>query len=102
MNGVSWQPCYAPSTEQNKISTNQFSSVNAGGVPWWWWNKGKVGDPILKGFGVHDYRLVNGTNDTIYGDAVRMKSKKYCYEVNWSGKYWGTYCMVPMKEASTF
>ena len=102
MNGVSWQPCYAPSIKESENSTNQLSSVNAGGVPWWWWNKGKVGDPLLKGFGVRDYRLVNGFNDTSYGDAVRMKGKKYCYEVNWSGRYWGTYCMVPMKEASTF
>lgn len=101
MNVVSLQPCYAPSTEQNKISTNQFSSVNAGGVPWWW-NKGNVGDPILKGFDVQDYRRVNGSNDTIYGDAVRQKGSKYCYDVKWSGKYWGTYCMVPMNEAASF
>ena len=96
MNGVSWKPCFVRSGNTKRSSSDTSGWVSAGGVSWWWWNL------VLKRFAVRDYRLVNGFNDTSYGDAVRMKGKKYCYNVNWSGKYWGTYCMVPMKEASTF
>jgi len=102
MNGVSWQPCFVRSGKTHRSSSDAAGSVNSGGVPWWWWNKGQVGDLVLKRFSVHDYRLVNGVNDTSYGDAIRQKGRKYCYDVNWSGMYWGTYCMVPMKEASSF
>lgn len=102
MNGVSWKPCFVRSGETKRSSSDAAGWVSAGGVSWWWWNKGQVGDLVLKHFAVKDYRMVNGASGTIYGDAVRQKGSKYCYEVNWLGKYWGTYCMVPMKEASSF
>ena len=102
MNGVSWKHCFVRSGETKCSSSEATGWVSAGGVSWWWWNKGQVGDLVLKRFAVQDYRMVNGASGTIYGDAVRQKGSKYCYEVNWSGKYWGTYCMVPMKEAASF
>jgi len=102
MNGVSWKPCYVITVKNHPSISDPDGLVNAGGVPWWWWERGSIGDLVLKRFAVHDYRLVNGANDTSYGDALRQKGNKYCYDVNWSGKYWGTYCMIPMKEASSF
>jgi len=102
MRGVGWRPCYVRADKTNQSSSGPAGFVNAGGVAWFWWNKGQVGDLVLKRFAVHDYRQVNGFNDTIYGDAIRQKDRKYCYDVKWSGKYWGTYCMVPMKEAASF
>ena len=102
MRGVGWRPCFVRADKTNQSSSGPAGWVSAGGVAWFWWNKGQVGDLVLKRFAVHDYRQVNGFNDTIYGDAIRQKDRKYCYDVNWSGKYWGTYCMVPMKEAASF
>jgi hypothetical protein len=102
MNGVSWKPCFVRSGKTKRSASDASGGVSAGGVSWWWWNKGQVGDLVLKHFAVQDYRMVNGAPGTIYGDAVRQKDRKYCYDVKWSGKYWGTYCMVPMKEAASF
>jgi len=102
MNGVSWKPCFVRSGKTKRSASDASGWVSAGGVSWWWWNKGQVGDLVLKHFAVQDYRMVNGASGTIYGDAVRQKDRKYCYDVKWSGKYWGTYCMVPMKEAASF
>lgn len=50
---------------------------NQGGVPWWWWKEGKLGDPVLKDFWIRDYRRPNNNNP--YGDARRLPGKTNCY-----------------------
>jgi hypothetical protein len=116
MEGIEWRPCYVG-----------WTGVNNGGVSWWRWERGSIGDKVLHNFYVRDYRELRGAgdNDTFYGDAQQIKPAKkkmlevieiwngipktvrfpdpetddfmrFCYQVKWKSKLWGTYCMVPM------
>jgi hypothetical protein len=55
------------------------SSCNQGGVPWWWWNEGKLGEPVLKDFWIRDYK--GPKNNNPYGDAKRIPGESNCYSV---------------------
>lgn len=61
-----------------------------GGVAWWYWKLGNIGDSILKGFVQRDYQGPN--NESLLGDAKLISRKNNCYlAAN------RTFCMVPMK-----
>jgi hypothetical protein len=60
-----------------------------GGVAWWYWKSGVIGDPVLKGFVHRDYQSPG--NDTYLGDAKLISAKDYCYSVATR-----IFCMKPM------
>jgi hypothetical protein len=60
-----------------------------GGVAWWYWKSGKIGDPILKGFFHRDYQSPG--DDTYLGDAILVSKENFCYLA--AGR---TFCMKPM------
>ena len=66
-----------------------------GGVAWWYWSRGDLGDPVLFDFVHRDYAgpMVNGRwrNDTPKGDARLDGQRDHCYVAMKQ-----TFCMVPM------
>ena len=67
-----------------------------GGVAWWYWKRGDLGDPILFDFVHRDYAgpMIDGRwrNDTPKGDARLDRNRDGCYVAMKQ-----TYCMVPMQ-----
>ena len=67
-----------------------------GGVAWWYWKRGDLGDPILFDFVHRDYAgpMIDGRwrNDTPKGDARLDRNRDSCYVAMKQ-----TYCMVPMQ-----
>jgi hypothetical protein len=80
-----WSPCYVHSSKDGA------GDVDAGGVAWWGWARGKLGTFSLDGFWVRDYRTDNGRDEcgfncTVYGFAGRMAENPDCYHVRQSWK----------------
>lgn len=80
-----WSPCYV------HLNEGGGGSVDAGGVAWWGWGKGKLGSSFLDGFWARDYRDDKGReecgiNCTVYGFAARIADNPDCYHVreNWA------------------
>ena len=62
-----------------------------GGVAWWYWSEGSIGDNQLKDFVHRDYTVPG--NDNALGTALLVDPRKNCYRL--AGR---TFCMVPMTD----
>ena len=87
-----WRPakCINPS------ESSEGGLCYQGGVPWWYWSRGDLGDPVLFNFVHRDYAgpMINGRwrNDTPKGNAKLHQSRNHCYVAMQQ-----TFCMVPMR-----
>ena len=62
-----------------------------GGVAWWYWSRGAIGDQELTGFTHRDYSVPG--NDNRLGTAIQIKGREGCYGV--AGR---TFCMIRMND----
>ena len=81
----SWMVCYVKPQRDGGVLVYQ------GGVAWWGWERGQLGDATLGDFWVRDYRTDRerdacGVNCTRYGLATQIKARPSCYRVkeNWT------------------
>ena len=80
-----WRPAACSSTREEGGLCYQ------GGVAWWYWSKGKIGDAELQDFVHRDY--AGPKNETNLGNAFLAINGGYCYTARRR-----TFCMIPMSQ----
>ena len=87
---------WRPAKCSNPDGTPYQGLCYQGGVAWWYWQKGNIGDAVLYDFKHRDYAgpMINGIwrNDTPKGNARKDHSRPGCYIAMTE-----TYCMVPLE-----
>lgn len=82
---VKWLPASCSSTKDKGGLCYQ------GGVAWWYWSAGEIGDSELQDFVHRDY--ASPKNETNLGTATRSTKGGFCYVARER-----TFCMIPMKK----
>lgn len=66
-------------------------ACHAGGVLWWGWRSGQLGDRVLGGFVHRDYE--GPDNQSNLGDAIKLSGNNNCYQAAQR-----RFCMVRMNQ----